>query len=131
MIDVENYVFDRVYASVSEVVPLGNFKSEYTPEVSSFPFATLMEMDNATDTRHRTSSDEEEYAVVTYEANVYAMDKQECRSVADTLDRAMMGLNFTRLNMSFTPNVQDRTIFRITARYQAVADKNNILYRRV
>ena len=130
MIDVENHVFDYVYASVSTVVPEGNFVSNYVPAPASFPFVTLMEMDNAVDTRHLSSADEEEYAVVTYEANVYAMDKQECRQIADTLDRAMYRLNFVRLSTGFIPNLADRTIYRMTARYQAVADTNNILYRR-
>ena len=130
MIDVENHVFDYVYASVSTVVPEGNFVSNYVPAPASFPFVTLMEMDNATDTRHLTSADDEEYAVVTYEANVYAMDKQDCRQIADVLDRAMYRLNFVRLSTGFIPNLADRTIYRMTARYQAVADTNNILYRR-
>lgn len=130
MIDVEELIFDHVYASVSGVVPEGNFQSVYVPAPSSFPFVTLMEMDNITDTRHRTNEDGDEFAVVTYEANVYAMDKYECRNVMDTLDRAMMRLNFTRLSMGFIPNMTDRTVYRITARYQAVADTNNIMYRR-
>ena len=130
MIDVEELIFDHVYASVSGVVPEGNFQSVYVPSPASFPFVTLMEMDNATDTRHRTSADDEEYAVVMYEANVYAMDKHECREVMDTLDRAMMRLNFTRLSMAYIPNLADRTVHRLTARYQAVADTNNIMYRR-
>ena len=130
MIDVENHVFDYVYASVSTVVPEGNFVSNYVPAPASFPFVTLMEMDNATDTRHLTSADDEEYAVVTYEANVYAMDKQDCRQIADVLDRAMYRLNFVRLSTGFIPNLADRTIYRMTARYQAVADTNNIMYRR-
>lgn len=130
MIDVENLVFDHVYVSVSGLVPPGNFSSVYVPAPASFPFVTLMEMDNLTDTRHRTSADDEEYAIVTYESNVYATDKQECRRIADTLDRAMYRLNFNRLSMSFIPNLADVEIFRLTARYQAVADSNNIIYRR-
>ena len=130
MIDVENHVFDAVYASVSGVVPSGNFASVYVPAPASFPFVTLMEMDNATDTRHLSTSDDEEYAIVTYEANIYSMDKQECRRIADVLDRAMYKLNFTRLSMAFIPNLSDRTIYRINSRYQAVADTNNVMYRR-
>ena len=130
MIDVENLVFDHVYASVSGLVPEGNFASNYAPAPASFPFVTLMEMDNAVDTRHMSSADDEEYAIVTYEANVYAMDKQECRNILDTLDRAMYRLNFTRLSTGFIPNLADRTIYRATARYQAVADTNSIMYRR-
>ena len=99
MIDVENHVFDAVYASVSGVVPSGNFASVYVPAPASFPF-------------------------------VYSMDKQECRMIADVLDRAMYKLNFTRLSMAFIPNLADRTIYRINSRYQAVADTNNVMYRR-
>lgn len=130
MIDVENHVFDYVYSSVSQVVPQGNFSSVYVPAPASFPFVTLMEMDNATDTRHLSTADDEEYAIVTYEANIYSMDKQECRMIANVLDRAMYKLNFTRLSMAFIPNLADRTIYRINSRYQAVADTNNVMYRR-
>lgn len=130
MIDVEDLVFNHVYASVSEVVPPGNFQSVYVPTSSSFPFATLIEMENTTDVNHITSADEEEYAVLMYEADVYAMDKHECRKIMDVLDKAMTSLNFTRLSMSFITNLADRTLYRLTARYQAVADTNNILYRR-
>ena len=130
MIDVENDVFDRVYASVSSLVPTGCFKSVYVPNPSKFPFATLMEMDNVTAQSHRSSSMTEEYATVTYEANVYAMDKPTCRSVMSAIDQAMIGLNFARMSLQFIPNLADNTIFRYTARYQAVADATKTMYRR-
>lgn len=130
MIDVEKRVFDYVYPSVSALVPEGCFTSQFVSNPATFPFATLMEMDNITYTRHRGSADAEEYAIVTYEANVYAQTKSECRAVMDALDTAMDQLNFTRLSMLFVPNLQDNTLFRLTARYQAVADGNNVMYRR-
>lgn len=129
MIDVEPFVFDAVYPDVAALVPKGCFKSVYVPNPSKFPFATLMEMDNTTDTKFRSNSSAEEYAIVTYEANVYAMDKFDCRGVMDALDTAMIRLGFTRLSMQFIPNLADSTIFRITARYRAAADQNNIIYR--
>lgn len=130
MIDVEIDVFDRVYPSVTAVIPKKNFKSMYVPNPSSFPFATLMEVDNFTDTKHRSSALDEEYAVVTYEANSYAMDKRQCRRVADAIDKEMVRLNFARLSMQFIPNLADPTLFRIVARYQAIADGNKVIYRR-
>lgn len=130
MIDVENDVFDRVYASVSSLVPEGCFKSVYVPNPSKFPFATLMEMDNVTAQSHRSSALTEEYATLTYEANVYAMDKPTCRSVMSAIDQAMIGLNFARMSLQFVPNLADNTIFRYTARYQAVADTTKTMYRR-
>lgn len=132
MIDVEAHVFNYVYPFVIAVpnFPAQNFKSMYVPNPSSFPFATLMEMDNVLDTKNRSSAIDEEYAIITYEANSYAMDKFQCRAVADAIDRGMISLNFARLSMQFIPNLADNTIFRITARYQAVADGNLVIYRR-
>ena len=130
MIDVESDVFDYVYPFVAQLVPQGCFKSVYIPNPSKFPFATLMEMDNITDKRNRSSAMNEEYAIITYEANVYATDKFDCRDVMNAIDTAMTRLNFSRLSMQFVPNLLDSTIFRITARYQATADGNKVIYRK-
>ena len=129
MIDVEDAVFDAVYRSVKDHVPEGCFESVYVPNPSMFPFATLMEMDNITDTAHQSNVQRDEYAVLTYEANVYAMSKLECRDVMNALDKAMIHLGFTRSFMQFIPNLADNTIFRYTARYRAAADHNNVIYR--
>jgi len=129
MIDVETEVLNAVYPYIEELIPEDNFSSVYVPAPSSFPFVTLMEVDNMTDTKHQSTALDEEYAVITYEANVYATDKLACREVMDALDHGMIRINFTRLSMSTVPNLADRTVFRITAKYRAVADQNKRLYR--
>ena len=130
MIDIEADVFNRVYESVAPLVPQGCFKSVYVPNPPKFPFATLMEMDNFTDKANRSSSLDEEYAVITYEANVYATDKFDCREVMNALDTEMLRLGFHRLSMQFIPNLADNTIFRYTSRYQATTDRNKVIYRK-
>lgn len=130
MIDIEADVFNRVYESVAPLVPQGCFKSVYVPNPPKFPFATLMEMDNFTDKANRSSALDEEYAVVTYEANVYATDKFDCREVMNALDTEMLRLGFQRLSMQFIPNLADNTIFRYTSRYQATTDRNKVIYRK-
>lgn len=130
MIDVEADVFNAVYPAVEPLVPAGCFRSVYVPNPPAFPFATLMEIDNATDRKNRSSSLDEEYAVITYEANVYAEDKQECRDVMNALDAALTRMNFARLSMQFVPNLLDVTLHRITARYQATAGSDKTIYRK-
>lgn len=130
MIDIEADVFNRVYESVAPLVPQGCFKSVYVPNPPKFPFATLMEMDNFTDKANRSSALDEEYAVVTYEANVYATDKIDCRNVMNALDTEMLRLGFHRLSMQYVPNLADATIFRYTSRYQAVTNANKVIYRK-
>lgn len=129
MIDVEVDVFDAVFPFVTAVIPKKNFKSMFVPSPSSFPFATLMEMDNVLDNSRRSTADDEEYAILTYEANVYAESKFECREVMDALDKGMTHLGFTRLSMRFIPNLADSTLFRLTARYRAEADADKVIYR--
>jgi len=74
MIDIEIDVFDYVSRKLAEEKPNVSFESVFVPELSKFPHATLMEMDNITDNRRGTQRTAEEYAIVTYEAQVYALD---------------------------------------------------------
>ena len=129
MIDVEVDVFDYVYQFVAEAVPEGCFRSQYTPSPPKFPFATLEEIGNVTNNRFRTNSADEDNATITYEANVYAMDKRTCRQVLDVLDRPMARLNFRRNFMNYTDNLNNPDLFRLTARYIADVDKDRKLSR--
>ena len=130
MIDLEAYLFDRIFSYVAPLVPEGCFKSMAVPRPPAFPFATLFETDNFTDRKHRSSAREEDYAIVTYEANVYAMTKAECRKVMRALDTGMTRLGFMRLSLQFVPNLSDPVLFRYTGRYQAVVDPHKVIYRR-
>lgn len=129
MIDVEIGVFDHVYESVSPLVPNNCFKSMYVPNPTALPFATLYEVDNVMDTRFRTTADTEEFAIVSYEANVFAEEKIQCREIMDALDTAMTGIGFTRVSMQYVPNLLDPALFRLTTRYRAEVDANNTIYR--
>lgn len=129
MIDVETDVFDYVYQDVSALVPTGCFKSVYVPSPPAFPFATLIEADNVTDARRRSTSSSEEYAILTYEANVYDTDKATCRTVMNALDAAMIRLGFVRTMTQFVPNLADPTLFRYMARYRGEADGRKVIYK--
>lgn len=130
MIDVEQGVFAHVATAVSGLLAPGCFRSVYVPSATKFPCATLMETDNASSVYQLSSADHEEFALLTYEANVYAMSKGECRAVMDAIDTAMTKLGFTRTMMQFVPNLADNMIFRYIARYQAEAGHDGIIYRR-
>lgn len=129
MIDVETDVFDFVYPYVAPLVPADCFRSVYVPEAPALPFATLYEVDNATTQRRLSTADEEETATLTYEANAYAMEKFQCRDIINAIDGAMRKLNFRRTMTQYVPNLADSRLFRLTARYTAVADSNKVMYR--
>lgn len=134
MIDIENEIFDEVSKRLKKDFPKLNMTSEYIRAPAAFPHLSLYEADNAVLTRTQSSSSMENHATLMYEANVYsnkaAGKKQECRKIAMALDEVMASIGFTRTMMNHIPNLNDASVYRITARYTAVVSKNKTIYRR-
>ena len=123
MIDIENLVCNNLFQAVNAAYPNAVCYSEYVEIPASFPCVTLYEADNRT---YRPSDDEQlaDHQVhVMYECNVYS-DKQygkkaEAKEIADIVDLSMQSMKFSRNMRSQIPN-QDRTIYRVTMRFEAV-----------
>lgn len=124
MIDIETDVFSAV-AGVLRATYSGIFVSgEYTAAPASLPAATIAEMDNSVYRKMRTTAIENA-AQLMYEVNVYSnkvgYKKIEAKAIMSTIDREFARLGFTRTMCSPVSNLQDATIFRLVARYEAVA----------
>lgn len=134
MIDIENEVFDSVSKSVREKRPDVNMTGEYVKSPSSFPHVSLIEMSNTVFTSTQTSTEYENHVVVMFEANVYSNKargkKTECKEIISLLDNEMLSLGFTRTMLQPIPNMDDATIYRMTARYTAIVSKDKMIYRR-
>lgn len=134
MIDIETEVYDAVAGKLKEQFPNIYTTGEYVKAPPRFPCVSLIMMSNAALARTQTSSCMENHAQVMFEANIYSnranTKKTECKEIAGALDEAMLGLGFTRTMLTPIPNMDDATIYRITGRYQAVASKDNVIYRR-
>lgn len=123
MIDIENLVIDKVFRAVNAAYPNAVCYSEYVEVPESFPCVTLYEADNRS---YRPSDDNQlsdHQCSVMYECNVYS-DKQagkkaETKAIADIVDATMLSMKFSRNMRSQIPNV-DRTIYRVTMRFEAV-----------
>ena len=123
MIDIENKVINDVFAAVRTAYSGASCYGEYVSVPAAFPCVTLYEADNSTYKRSQDDNLQEHHAHVMYECNVYS-DKQsgkkaEARAIAKLVDTTMQGMKFTRTYYSPMPNL-DRTIFRITMRWEAV-----------
>lgn len=131
MIDKEIYVFDNVYHFVMGHPKMSaeQFASQYVPSPPKFPYATLEEITNVTAQRYRSTAQNEDMAIVAYEANVYANTKKDCREVMNCIDAGMNDLNFIRDSMNYVDNVADRNLFRLVCRFRAYVDANGVFYR--
>ena len=134
MIDIENEVFDRVATRVREQFPDIFMVGEYVSSPSSFPAASLMEMDNSVREITIDSGSNENHADVMYEANVYSNKttgkKSECKAIMALIDEEMTAMGFVRVTLTPVPNEYDSTIYRMVGRYRAAVSTEHKIFRR-
>ena len=134
MIDIENEVFSTVSKAVRKEYSNIYLTGEYVKSPPSFPAGSIVEMDNTVYTTTQTSSENENHANVMYEVNVYSNKtkgkKTECKAIISLIDNEMAALGFSRTMLQPIPNMDDATIYRMTARYKAVVSKDKIIFRR-
>lgn len=132
MIDIESWVYDPIAKALRTEFTGINVTSEYVRAPSEFPHTSIVESDNYTSTGRLDTADTERFATVMYEVNVYSNKasgkKSEARAILKKIDEMMYARNFTRIAMTPVPNMEESTIYRLTARYRAETDGNN-LYR--
>ena len=131
MIDYEVKIFNRVHASVAPLCAKDKFVSSFiTDKITAFPAASLIEIENSTVQRLQSSTPVENFAQLTYQFDVYATTKAQCKKVFAAGDAAMMAMNFSRMSGPYTDDSDNEKVFRLMARYEAVIDKDGNLYRR-
>ena len=123
MIDIESKVFDTVYNAVHEAFPSARIDAGYVETSAVFPAVTVAETNNVPVQRTNTDDCSENFTRLYYEVNVYS-DKQgpaksEAKAIIAVIDDAMKSLKCYRTMMRQLPN-QDRTIFRLYARYEVI-----------
>lgn len=131
MIDCENEVYTRVVTVLREKFPGIDLTGDYTKAPSSFPHVSITQSDNAVIAERTTGT--KEMAQVMFEVNVYSNlqpgKKTECKKIMKVIDEVLFGMNFRRIVLTPVPNMEDATIYRLTARYRVATDGKNF-YRR-
>lgn len=131
MIDIEADVF----AAVKAGLPTGtDCREAYPNTLKKLPLVTVSEIENVTSDRFEDSSGIENASRLTYEINVFTNleggKKKQAKTLLHAAHAVMDSLGFERVYCQPTPNLADATVFRMTARYRAIVDRNKIIYRR-
>lgn len=129
MIDVESYIFNAAYDDIAPLCAKNGYRSVQGQVPTVFPAVNLYEMDNRINTDLWSNSGSDDYAILTYEAHVFATTKAECRKVAKALDDKLIRMNMTRLSGAYSPNTANSKVFEFVARYRVGVDENGVLYR--
>lgn len=126
MVDIEATVFTKIATALRKEFTGIFVTGEYVNAPAKFPFVSIVEADNYTDSRFLDTADQERYARLMYEVNVYSnkegTKKSECRKILNFIDQMLHGLDFTRISMNPVPNLEDAKIYRLNARYEVVSD---------
>lgn len=119
-------------SALREIFPDIFVSGEYTDVPAKFPAVTIVEEDNSIVQRMRTTNIENAVNLM-YSANVYTntvgYKKSEAKEIMSVIDDEFSKMGFARTMCNPVANLQDATIYRMTARYEATADKDLWVYR--
>lgn len=131
MIDVESEVYTRVARAVRGRFARIDISDDYTKTPSVFPHVSVIEEDNSD--VQRLTSDSGEMAQLVYNVNVYSNKtsgkKSEARAIMKVVDEVMRSMNALCTFRHPIPNMQNHSIYRLTAQYVLMADGKHF-YRR-
>lgn len=132
MIDIESTLFSDIADDLRRQYPGIFVAGETTATPSKFPAVTIVEADNAVYQRMRTTRIENAVRLM-YEVNIYSnkigYKKSEAKDILGTIDGEFSRLGFTRTACNPISNLQDASIYRILARYEAIVDRNYMVYQ--
>ena len=134
MIDVESQVFQQVADAFRATYPNGFIAGEYVSQPPKFPAVSVVEMDNVVYQNGIDSASIEDFAGVMYQVDVYSNlnkgKKAQAKAIIALIDEQFEQMGFARTFLNPIQNFNDATIYRMTARYQAVVGKDERIYRR-
>ena len=131
MIDVSNEIFDAVAKDLRSAYEEIKVVGEYVASPSLFPTVTIDEIQNVP--THLDSAGRNKYALVTYRVQVFSNLKtgkrRQAREIYARLDDVLQELGLFAVTFTTTPTIYNSEIYCITATYEAVVDRNGVIYR--
>ncbi len=132
MIDVENYVVDKVAKALRAEFKGIFVVSTDTDAPSKFPAVCFWEQSNVPLASTQTAHSRENHTELMYQGNIYSNltsgGKQQCRKIAAVIDRVMTGMGFIRIFGQPVLNPSDTSISRYSVRYKGIAGKDGYIY---
>ena len=122
MIDYEAKVFQACADAFHATYPNGYITPEYVPQPPKFPAVSVVEMDNNVDERAIDNGSVENAVNVMYQVDVYSNlntgKKAQTKAIVALIDEVLAQHRFVRTFCNPIQNMNDATIYRMTARYR-------------
>lgn len=131
MIDFSNEIFNAVAQQLRSSFKGVKVIGENVQSPTEFPTVTIDEIENVP--VERDSSKVEKYSRVRYRVQIFSNKKTgkraEARQILSVADEMFAGWGFTRKTYVPQPDVYNSAVYQITATYEAVVDRNGIIYK--
>ena len=122
MIDCEAKVFQACADAFRAAYPNGFIAGEYVAQPPQFPAVSVVEMDNNVDERAMDNGNIENAVNVMYQIDVYSNlnkgKKAQAKAIVALIDEVLAKYRFVRTFCNPIQNMNDATIYRMTARYR-------------
>ncbi len=122
MIDCEAKVFQACADAFRAAYPNGFIAGEYVSQPPKFPAVMVVEMDNNVDERAIDNGNVENAVNVMYQVDVYSNinkgKKAQAKAIVALIDEVLAQYRFIRTFCNPIQNMNDATIYRMTARYR-------------
>ena len=122
MIDVESVVFQKCADAFRAAYPNGFIAGEYVSQPPKFPAVMVVEMDNNVDERAMDNGNIENAVNVMYQVDVFSNlnkgKKAQAKAIIALIADVLAQYRFIRTFCNPIQNMNDATIYRMTARYR-------------
>lgn len=131
MIDFSNEIFNAVAADLRSLYMGIRVVGEFVNSPTAFPTVTIDEIRNTPD--HLDSAAYNKYARIVYRVQVFSNlesgKRAQARDIYAAVDRKMQSMGFFCKTYTTTPEVYNAEVYSITATYEAIIDRNGVVYR--
>ena len=133
MIYIENITIKMVAKPLRGRYPGIFVSGENVRAPATFTHVSIVQSDSYAPVERGDTGIAEKYSAVTFDVDVYSNlqtgKNSQCKAIMNTIDELLYAMNFRRLVLTPIPNLEDATIYRLTAQYTAETD-GTYFYRR-
>jgi hypothetical protein len=133
VIDKENEIFTRVKEQIVAQYHDAVVDSSYQSVPSGFPHVSLYQNDAFTPDNMLDSAYLPKYVSIGFTAQVYSNKtkgkKQECKKIMGIIADTMARMNFRMIMLTPVPNLNDSSIYRLSAQFEGMADADGFYGR--
>ena len=130
MIDFSNEIFNTVAVGLRSAFEGIKVVGEYVSSPTHFPTVTLDETQNVP--VHLDNAPYGKYARIQYRGQIFTNGEGKralARKIFGEMDAIMYGMGLMCVTYSTVPAIYNSEIYSITVTFEAVIDRNGVIYR--